>query len=72
MDDILAKAFDQKELIARDEQQLLEPWLAKHGGELSDYSFFPIHSRYQSPFVAIRNSDQQFVDVVLIPAPLGI
>lgn len=72
MDAILSRAFDQKELIARDEQQLLEPWLAKHGGELSDYSFFPIHSRYQSPFVAIRNSDQEFVDVVLIPAPLGI
>ena len=72
MDDIMAQAFDQKELIARDEQQLLEPWLEKHGGEVSDYSFFPIHSRYQSPFVAIRNSDQQFVDVILIPAPFGV
>ncbi len=71
MDEVMAQAFDLSDLKARDTEGKLDHWLEDHGGEIEDYSFFPIHSRYQSPFVAIRNADRQFVDVVLVPAPLS-
>lgn len=68
---ILNQAFPQPALLARDEDNLLEAWLKEHGGKIEDYAFYPIHSRYQSPFVAVRISTREFVDVILIPAPLG-
>lgn len=71
LDHVLEQAFDYDALLARDSDGLLEGWLESHGGELTDYAFYPIHSRYLSPFVAIRKSTREFVDVVLVPAPLG-
>ena len=71
-DQVIAEAYSEEELIDRDSDQQIKPWLEKHGGALSDYAFYPIHSRYENPFIAIRRSDNQFVDVIRIPAPLGL
>ena len=71
MDEVLAEAFDVQELRDRDTEGKIDTWLAEHGGELSDYAFFPIHSRYERSFVAIRAADREFVGVLDVAAPLG-
>jgi hypothetical protein len=71
MDQVLAEAFDLEALRSRDTEAKLDIWLEKYGGELTDYAFFPIHSRYQKSFIAIRLSNREFVGVLDIPAPLG-
>lgn len=69
--DLMDQAFDYEQLRQRDAKGAIGPWLEKYGGELEDYGFFPIHSRYQRSFLGIRKSDLEFVDVLLVPAPLG-
>lgn len=70
-DQILSQAFPYQTLKQRDVEGLIEPWLEVHGGKLEDYAFYPIHSRYQSPFIAVRKATREFVDVLLVPAPLN-
>lgn len=71
LDRVLAQSFSYQDLTDRDKSDVLAGWLEEHGGTMQDYAFYPVHSRYESPFIAIRKSDRSFVDVVKIPAPLA-
>ena len=70
-DTVLTQSYDLTELRGRDTENELEVWLQKHGGTAEDYAFYPVHSRYNDPFVAIRIATKEFVAIVDIPAPLG-
>ena len=71
LDSILTKAYPIEKLRSRDEDGKLEPWLIKHGGVAEDFAFYPVHSRYVRPFVAIDRRTKQFVGVLDVPAPLS-
>lgn len=71
MDTILQHAYPIDKLRDRDTGNTLNKWLEKHGGTADDYAFFPIHSRYQDPFIAISREYKTFIDIVEIAAPLG-
>ena len=71
MDTILQHAYPIDKLRERDTGNTLNKWLEKHGGTADDYAFFPIHSRYQDPFIAINRQNKTFIDILEIAAPLG-
>jgi hypothetical protein len=71
LDQVLEESYPVDKLRSRDESGALDKWLQKHGGTAEEYAFYPVHSRYRNPFIAIRRSDQQFVDVIDISAPLS-
>jgi hypothetical protein len=68
---VLQEGISEGEIRGRDVDKNLDAWLEKHGGEFSDYAFFPIHSRYRDAFIGIRKSDGQMVDIVEIPPPVS-
>lgn len=71
LDKILTKAYPMEKLRSRDEDGKLEPWLTKHGGVAEDFAFYPVHSRYVRPFVAIDRRTNEFVGVLDVPAPFA-
>ncbi len=71
MNEIMENAFDIAHLRELDKGNLLDTWVNKQGGTIDDYAFFPLHSRYRpNMFIAIRRSDQTFVESLPIEAPL--
>ena len=70
MQEVIKGAFAEKDLRERDTEGKLDLWLAKYGGIFGDYAFIPIHSRYRDAFIAIRRSDESFVNIVEVPPPL--
>lgn len=71
MDRVMSGGFALDTLIERDKNGALDMFLAEYGGTADDYAFYPIHSRYENPFLAIRRSDRLFVDILKIPALLA-
>lgn len=69
MDEVIKHAMDPTELVERDRDNNLAPWLAKYGGDLADYAFFPIHSRYMDAFIGVSRATGEFVGIVEIPPP---
>lgn len=69
MDEVMKHGMNPTELVNRDRYQSLEPWLDKYGGELADYAFFPIHSRYRDALIGISKATGEFVDILEIPPP---
>jgi hypothetical protein len=69
MDTVLQNAYPIEKLRERDTGDMLDKWLKKHGGTADDYAFFPIHSRYRDPFVAINREHKTFIDIIEIAAP---
>ncbi len=70
MNDIIDQGTPTTVLMQRDKHRNLVPWLQRYGGKLTDYAFFPIHSRYRDAFIGIRKSTRKFIDIVEIPPPL--
>jgi hypothetical protein len=70
MAEVVKHGMDPPELLERDTYKNLAAWLDKHGGELTDYAFLPIHSRYKDAFIGISKVTLEFVDIVEIPPPL--
>jgi hypothetical protein len=55
------------EQIGRDSEPLrreLARFLARHGGQASDYLFLPLTARYDEPIVALRRSDLRAIDTL--------
>jgi hypothetical protein len=71
MEKVIKHGMNATELLDRDKNQNLAAWLDKYGGELNDYAFLPIHSRYKDAFIGISKATLDFVDIVEIPPPLG-
>ena len=71
MDEVMAGAYSLAELRKRDTNGQLNLWLSEHGGTAENYAFFPVHSRYGSPFVVVRVSDREFIGILDVPAPLN-
>lgn len=69
MDTVLEESFPVETIRERDENGELDSFLAKHGGTTVDYAFYPIQSRYENPFIAVRRSDKSFAGILQIPAP---
>lgn len=69
MDEVIKHAMDPTELVERDRYNNLAPWLAKYGGDLADYAFFPIHARYRDAFIGVSRATGEFVGIVEIPPP---
>lgn len=69
MDEVIKHAMDPAELVERDRYNNLAPWLAKYGGDLADYAFFPIHARYRDAFIGVSRATGEFVGIVEIPPP---
>jgi hypothetical protein len=64
-------AFAVDELRDRDrETQQIPVWLEQHGGELSDYAFFPMSTRYAYVFLGFHKTEQTFLGILNTPAPL--
>jgi hypothetical protein len=70
MEEVIKHSIDQTELLDRDKNNNLEAWLDKYGGDLNDYAFLPIHSRYKDAFIAISKATLDFIGIVEIPPPL--
>lgn len=52
----------------KDEQKnFLQPFLSQHGGQLTDYRFYPFSTRYQYTYAAF-NQDNEFVGMLETPA----
>ncbi len=68
---ILDEAYAIEHIRERDVNNNLDAWIEKHGGNVDDYAFFPVHSRYRDPFIGIRKSDLSLVDILEVPAPMG-
>ena len=69
LDRLTELGFNEEELLSMDENGKIPPWLAKYGGKLSDYAFFPIHSRYRDAFLGLRKSDTSIVDILEVQPP---
>jgi hypothetical protein len=68
---VLEGAYSVENLRDRDEEGALDDWLEEQGGGIEDYAFYPIHSRYHNPFIAIKRSDNSFAGILNIPAPFA-
>jgi hypothetical protein len=65
------EAFDHDELRERDAQaEQIPAWLARHGGELTDYAFFPFATRYAYVFLGVSKAEERIVGLLRTPAPL--
>ena len=63
-----AEAASREDLLERDQiEQGIPVFLREHGGELDDYLFFPIATRYNYYHLAFRKSDQQLVGILRTP-----
>ncbi len=70
MQDVITEGYDQNELLKRDQDANIPAWLDSHGGQLADYAFFPIHSRYRDAFLAIRIQNLEVTDILEIAPPM--
>ena len=70
LDTILDQGYDLEKLRKRDKDGKLDAWLAEHEGSAEDYAFYPVHSRYLSPFIVLDRETKKFVGIVEIKAPL--
>lgn len=64
MSDIVSQKDGLEELQLRDKVGGLDNFLAEAGGTAEDYAFFEVHSRYLTPFVAIRKADLTWAGIV--------
>jgi hypothetical protein len=65
-----ARSFPVDKVLERDEKtRALPVWLAHHGGEVSDYRFYPFGTRYSYVFLGM-SPDASVVDVLDTPGPL--
>ena len=48
----------------------LQAWQAEHPGQLEDYAFFPLGTRYRYIFIGFRRSDASFAGLLATPGPL--
>lgn len=58
--------IDQYLSISEPNQKTIDRFLARHGGKLDDYAFFPLVGRYEEPLLALRRSDGQILDTLNI------
>ena len=66
----LDEAFEQDYLQIGDRfEQAIPRWLAKHGGELSDYAFYQMGARYSYVFLGIEVEERKVVGILDTPAP---
>jgi len=71
MQKVITEGIDYDELLDRDQDNSIPGWLESHGGELNDYAFYPIHSRYLDAFLAIEKSGMAVIGIVEIPPPMS-
>lgn len=65
------EAFGYAALRERDAKaQQIPGWLARHGGELDDYAFFPFATRYAYVFLGVSRAEERIVGLLRTPAPL--
>lgn len=69
IDEVVARGVSRREIDARDADDVLEAFLAEHGGAFEDYAFVPYSSRFKYVYIGIRRSDGEIVDILDIPAP---
>lgn len=53
-------------LTLENNQELVDRFLARHGGTLEDYAFLPLIGRYQEPLLALRRNDGKILDTLNI------
>jgi hypothetical protein len=46
-----------------------QDWIARHGGQMSDYRFFPFGARYAFSYLGFDSRDGKFVGFLKTPAP---
>jgi hypothetical protein len=71
MSEVIVEGIDYAALLERDSNDAIPEWLRTHGGELQDYAFYPIHSRYLDAFLAINKASHAIVDIIEIPPPMS-
>jgi hypothetical protein len=71
MPKIIAEGFNYDDLIERDLGGDIPAWIDSHGGQLEDYAFFPIHSRYRDAFLAINKSNLKVIDILEVAPPMS-
>lgn len=69
--DFVSQPYDVEKLIDRDQvSQQIPMWLARYGGTLADYRFYPFGSRYNYVFLGYRANGSQLLGVLETPAPV--
>ena len=64
--------LDQYLSVSEQNQRTIDRFLARHGGKLEDYAFFPLVGRYKEPLLALRRSNGKILDtldIVRTPPP---
>ena len=66
--DVLAQGLDMNKYTAKseDNRQIVDRFLARHGGTAKDYAFLILNARYQEPLLALRRTDGQVIDTLNI------
>ncbi len=68
---VTEQPYGTDELLARDaETQQIPRWLAKHGGSLEDYRFYPYGTRFNYLFLGYRADDSELLGILETPAPI--
>lgn len=69
MSEMLVKSLKLDRYISQN-QNAIDQFLARHGGKLEDYAFFPLVGRYEEPLLALRRSDGKILDTLdIVRAP---
>lgn len=64
-------AYPLENILQRDEDYgKLADWQAEHPGELSDYAFFPLGTRYKYLFIGYKREPLEYAGLLYTPGPL--
>lgn len=70
--DLVNDAYPIEYLKDRDrDSDAIADWLATYGGNLEDYAFFPMGTRFKYLFLGVDRSTQRILGVIDIPAPVA-
>lgn len=68
---VVADAYPLKNIRERDiEYGKIADWQAEHPGEMEDYAFFPLGTRYKYMFIGYRREPLEYAGLLHTPGPL--
>ncbi|MBL6691566.1 MAG: hypothetical protein ISP91_14365 [Pseudomonadales bacterium] len=70
MDEVMDNSIPLDVVRGQDQEDQLNRWLERVGGNADDYLYYPLRSRFLDGFMVINKETWEFVGPLNIPAPL--